>query len=155
MKSLLVLAIAIATTLTGCAGVKQAPAAAAGCKPPPSNLVWKDIQPGKGDATRFRAAVLLNYAGWLYDGCTKDLKGVEFDSSAGRATPLGFIVGAGRVIRGWDEGVIGMREGGRRLLLVPADKAYGAAGMPPKIPPNAALVFEVELVKIIQQGPGQ
>jgi FKBP-type peptidyl-prolyl cis-trans isomerase FkpA len=157
---------AFAAALSGCASATQAPAVEAapaaasstaprGCRPPPRRLEWKDIQLGKGEAVRFRSPVLVSYTGWLYDGCTNDLKGIEFDSSSKRVTPFGFIVGAKRVISGWDEGVIGMREGGRRMLLVPADKAYGAAGRPPKIPPDAALVFEIELVRIIHQGPGQ
>ena len=173
MRHLFAFAIscAFAAALSGCASTTQAPAVEAavaspspvvlpataprGCRPPPSRLEWRDIQLGKGEPARFRSPVLVSYTGWLYDGCTNDFKGIEFDSSSKRATPLGFIVGAKRVISGWDEGVIGMREGGKRLLLVPADKAYGAAGRPPKIPPGAALIFELELVKIIHQGPGK
>ncbi len=159
MKSLPAL-IFLAVLATGCAaaghtpsGASRSAAAERQCKPPPQDLVVKDLETGKGDAVRFRTAVLVSYTGWLYDGCAPDLKGAEFDTSKTRATPFGFIVGVGRVIRGWDEGLIGMKEGGKRLLVIPADKAYGLKGAPPKIPPNAALVFEIELLKIIMQPP--
>ncbi len=150
MKSILAILFAASLALVGCAGETPKPAPVA-CKAAPTELQTKDLEPGTGDTVRFRSAILVSYTGWLYDGCAKDLKGAEFDSSQGHPTPFGFIVGAGRVIRGWDEGVIGMKEGGKRLLVIPADKAYGVAGAPPKIPPNAPLVFEVQVVKILQQ----
>ena len=93
--------------------------------------------------------VAVQYTGWLYDGCAKDLKGEQFDTSQGRVTPFGFIVGAGRVIKGWDEGVLGMKAGGKRTLIIPADKGYGERGAGGgKIPPNATLVFDVEVIAI-------
>jgi FKBP-type peptidyl-prolyl cis-trans isomerase len=144
--------IVVALAAFGCATEEKAsiPAPVV-CKPAPAELVTQDLEPGKGETVRFRSAILVNYTGWLYDGCARDLKGPKFDSSEGRPTPFGFIVGAGRVIRGWDEGLIGMNEGGKRLLVIPSDKAYGVNGAPPRIPPNATLVFEVTLVKIVQQ----
>ncbi|HXZ48206.1 MAG TPA: FKBP-type peptidyl-prolyl cis-trans isomerase [Usitatibacter sp.] len=151
MKSILALAL-VALAMAGCATEEKKPAPApVACKPAPTELLTQDLQPGTGDAVRFRSAILVSYTGWLYDGCAKDLKGAKFDSSEGRVTPFGFIVGAGRVIRGWDEGVIGMKEGGKRLLVIPSDKAYGVAGTPPRIPPNAALVFEISLIRIVAQ----
>jgi len=152
---IVVLALVLATF--GCATEeKPAPAPSqAACKPAPSELLTQDIQPGTGDAARFRSAVLVEYTGWLYDGCARDLKGKQFDTSQGRGAPLGLIVGAGRVIKGWDEGLIGMKEGGKRLLVIPPDKAYGAKGVPGTIPPNSTLVFDVQLVKILQQPPAQ
>ena len=138
----------------GCATEEKtapAPLPAASCKPAPSELLTQDIQPGTGDVVRFRTAVWVEYTGWLYDGCARDLKGKQFDTSQGRATPFGLIVGAGRVIKGWDEGLIGIKEGGKRLLVIPADKGYGAKGVPGTIPPNATLVFEVQVTKILQQ----
>jgi FKBP-type peptidyl-prolyl cis-trans isomerase len=124
------------------------------CVPPPKDLVVKELDPGSGDSARFRTAVHVGYTGWLYDGCKPDFKGEQFDSSVGRATPFGFMVGVGKVIRGWDEGIIGMKEKGKRLLIIPPDKAYGAAGAAGgKIPPNSTLVFEVDLNKIIQHAP--
>ncbi len=150
LKSILAIVFAAALAF-GCATEEKPKPAPVACKPAPAELQTRDLEPGTGDTARFRSAVLVNYTGWLYDGCAPDLKGAKFDSSEGRATPFGFIVGAGRVIRGWDEGLIGMKEGGKRLLIIPANKAYGLAGSPPKIPPNAPLVFEVTLAKIIQQ----
>ena len=108
-----------------------------------------DVQPGTGEVVAFRAAILVQYTGWLYDGCARDQKGEQFDSSRTRATPFGFIVGAGRVIKGWDEGVLGMKVGGKRTLVIPPDKGYGERGAAGgKIPPNATLVFDVEVVSM-------
>ncbi|XP_050731782.1 peptidyl-prolyl cis-trans isomerase FKBP2-like [Eriocheir sinensis] len=83
----------------------------------------------------------MHYAGKLEDG-------TEFDSSYPRGQPLTFTLGSGQVIRGWDQGLIGMCEGEKRKLVIPSDLGYGASGAPPKIPPHATLVFEVELLKI-------
>jgi FKBP-type peptidyl-prolyl cis-trans isomerase len=118
------------------------------CTPPPRELVIKDIQPGAGDTARFRSPVLVNYKGWLYDGCAADFKGALFDQST--TMPFSVMVGVGRVIKGWDEGLVGMKEGGKRLLIIPPEKGYGAQAAPGgKIPPNSTLVFEVDLAKII------
>jgi FKBP-type peptidyl-prolyl cis-trans isomerase len=140
------------------AAAAPAPAAAqpakSECAPPPTDLVVKDITPGSGQAVRFRSAVLVGYTGWVYDGCKPDFKGQEFDSSRDRPTPFGLTVGAGSVIKGWDEGLMGMKEKGKRLLIIPPNKAYGERSPTPKIPPNSTLVFEVELVQIIYQ-PGE
>jgi FKBP-type peptidyl-prolyl cis-trans isomerase len=153
----------VAVTAMGCATAqdsKTAPAKAQAapakteCAPPPKQLVVKDLQAGSGRAAEFRSPVYVGYTGWLYDGCAGDFKGAQFDTSEGRATPFGFQVGVGRVIKGWDEGVLGMKEGGKRLLIIPPDKAYGAAGAGGgKIPPNATLVFEVTLQNILQAQP--
>jgi FKBP-type peptidyl-prolyl cis-trans isomerase FkpA len=132
----------------------EAPKPAAACEAPPKQLVTKDLQEGTGQAVRFRSAVLVGYTGWVYDGCAPDFKGKEFDSSRNRPAPFGLTVGAGRVIKGWDEGLIGMKEKGKRLLIIPPDKAYGERSPTPAIPPNSTLVFEVELVQIINQ-PGE
>ena len=124
------------------------------CEPPPAQLMTRDTAEGTGDPINFRSAILVSYTGWLYDPCKPDHKGEKFDSSEGRPTPFGFIVGAGRVIKGWDEGIIGMREGGKRELTIPPDKGYGASAAPGgKIPPNSTLVFDIEVVKVIQRGP--
>ena len=153
----------VAVTAMGCATAQDtktapAPKAAAApkseCAPPPKDLVVKDLQAGTGDLVEVRNPVYVGYTGWLYDGCAADLKGAQFDTSEGRSTPFGFIVGGGRVIQGWDEGVVGMKEGGKRLLIIPPGKAYGEKGAPNgKIPPNATLVFEVNLLKILKPQP--
>ena len=141
---------------TGAPGMYGGPrlAKSAECAPPPKDLVVKDLEPGNGDAIAFRTAVLMSYTGWLYDGCKADFKGEQFDSSATHGKPLGFMVGAGKVIKGWDEGLIGMKEHGKRLLIIPADKAYGERAVGP-IKPNSALVFEVQLERIIGHAPPQ
>ncbi|QJR16147.1 FKBP-type peptidyl-prolyl cis-trans isomerase [Usitatibacter palustris] len=140
---------AFAATAFATNAIAQAPVAPAAptCdnpKPPPKELVVKDIEAGTGRPAKFRTAVLVGYTGYFYDGCKPDFKGEEFDSSKGRAAPLGFMIGAGRVIKGWEEGLIGMKEkDSTRVLIIPPDKAYGAEGRPGKIPPNATLVFEI------------
>ena len=156
----LALALAAAALAAGCAQTPEsrpvaAAAAAPACKPPPKELEVKDIEPGRGeDRARFRSAVLVSYTGWLYDGCKPDLKGEMFDTSVGKAMPvMSLMVGVGRVIKGWDEGLVGMKEGGKRLLVIPPDKAYGDRSPAPTIPPKSTLVFEVDLQKIISQPP--
>lgn len=122
------------------------------CVPAPTTLLVTELEQGKGDPVVPRTAVLVSYTGWLYDGCKPDLKGNMFDTSIGRPTPFGLVVGAGRVIKGWDEGLVGMREKGKRMLVIPPDKAYGAGGAPGgMIPPNSTLVFEVEVVQVLQR----
>ncbi|MGZ5036181.1 MAG: FKBP-type peptidyl-prolyl cis-trans isomerase [Usitatibacter sp.] len=120
------------------------------CTPPPTELVKKDTDPGHGDKiVMFKSGIHVGYTGWLYDPCAKDFKGTKFDSSEGRATPFGFLVGTGKVIRGWDEGLLGMKEGGKRTLIIPPDMAYGPNGAGGgRIPPNATLVFDVEVLDI-------
>ncbi len=90
--------------------------------------------------------VQVQYTGWLYDDRASDLHGTEFDSSRKRSAPFAFVLGEGQVIPGWDQGVAGMRVGGRRTLIIPASLGYGARGAGGVIPPNATLVFDVELV---------
>jgi len=110
----------------------------------PSGLKYQDLVVGNGPMAEDGTPVIVNYTGWLTDGS-------KFDSSTdpGRQ-PLPFTIGAGMVIRGWDEGVKGMRVGGKRKLTIPPDLAYGERGYPPVIPPNATLVFEVEFLAIKQ-----
>ena len=100
----------------------------------------EDLVAGKGaEATRGRS-VRVHYTGWLTDG-------TQFDSSVG-GSPFTFRLGAGEVIDGWDQGVAGMKVGGKRKLTLPPELGYGARGAPPDIPPNATLVFEVELLAV-------
>ncbi len=133
----------------------EAKAACAAPKAPPKELVKKDLEVGSGRDVKFRSAVLVHYTGWLYDPCAPDNKGAQFDTSSGKPTPFGFMVGAGRVIKGWDEGVVGMKEkDSKRLLVIPPDKAYGDRNIGDgKIPPNSTLVFEVSMVQLIAQAP--
>ncbi|HOX90091.1 MAG TPA: FKBP-type peptidyl-prolyl cis-trans isomerase [Burkholderiaceae bacterium] len=105
----------------------------------PSGLVIEELAPGEGEAARAGHDVLVHYTGWLTDGR-------KFDSSKDRGEPFGFALGAGQVIAGWDEGVAGMQKGGKRKLTIPPQLGYGAFGAGGVIPPNATLVFEVELL---------
>lgn len=107
----------------------------------PSGLEYEDITLGSGDTALAGHSVTVHYTGWLTDGS-------KFDSSKDRNDPFQFELGAGEVIRGWDEGVQGMQVGGVRKLTIPASLGYGARGAGGVIPPNATLVFEVELLAI-------
>ena len=92
--------------------------------------------------------VTVHYTGWLFDAAAADKKGRKFDSSRDRGDPFSFLLGAGQVIRGWDEGVAGMKVGGQRTLTIPPEMGYGARGAGGVIPPNATLVFDVELLGV-------
>ena len=94
------------------------------------------------------AQVSVHYTGWLFDAEAADNKGQKFDSSRDRGTPFGFPLGAGRVIKGWDQGVAGMKVGGQRTLIIPPELGYGDRGAGGVIPPGATLVFDVELLEV-------
>ena len=106
-----------------------------------SGLKYEDLKEGSGDAAKSGDQVEVHYTGWLKDG-------TKFDSSKDRGKPFNFELGAGKVIKGWDEGVAGMKVGGKRKLTIPSELGYGKRGYPPVIPANAELTFEVELLKI-------
>jgi peptidylprolyl isomerase len=107
---------------------------------PPTKLVTKDLIVGTGPEAKAGQSVTVNYVGVLYKG------GKEFDASWKRKEPFTFNLGQGQVIKGWDQGVVGMKVGGRRELIIPSELAYGAQGSPPNIPPNSALIFVVDLL---------
>lgn len=107
----------------------------------PSGLQYEDLVAGSGDSPKAGKKVTVHYTGWLTNG-------TKFDSSVDRNEPFTFVIGAGQVIPGWDEGVMGMKIGGKRKLVIPPELGYGAAGAGGVIPPNATLVFEVILLDI-------
>ena len=106
-----------------------------------------DTVVGKGAEAVAGRTVVVNYTGWLYDAKAANQRGEKFDSSIGRG-PFSFPLGAGRVIRGWDEGVAGMKVGGKRTLVIPPEMGYGSRGAGGVIPPNATLIFDVELLDV-------
>jgi FKBP-type peptidyl-prolyl cis-trans isomerase FkpA len=107
-----------------------------------------DLTPGTGAEIKAGQNALVHYTGWLFDAAAAENKGKKFDSSVDRNEPFEFPVGAGMVIKGWDEGVVGMKVGGKRRLVIPPEMGYGARGAGGVIPPGATLVFDVELVEI-------
>ena len=130
--------------------VTPASTAAAEAGPPPvsaqptvtaSGLQIIDVEVGTGDEAQNGQTVSAHYTGWLADG-------TKFDSSVDRGQPITFILGSGQLIPGFDEGVVGMKVGGTRRLIIPPDLAYGAEGRPPVIPANAELTFDIQLVSL-------
>jgi FKBP-type peptidyl-prolyl cis-trans isomerase len=107
----------------------------------PSGLKYVDLAVGTGPEAHAGRTVVVHYTGWLTDG-------TKFDSSVDRGQPFSFALGAGRVIKGWDEGVAGVKVGGKRKLMIPPELGYGARGAGSVIPPNAELIFEVQLLEI-------
>jgi FKBP-type peptidyl-prolyl cis-trans isomerase FkpA len=159
------LATAAAATLfgTACAqapaamakpAAPAAPAVTAAAKVAPTTLTLIDRKLGDGALAEAGQPVAVHYTGYLWDAAAPGNKGNKFDSSADRKIPFGFIIGAGRVIKGWDEGVAGMKVGGQRTLIIPPDKGYGERGAGASIPPNATLVFDVELMSVIGKTQG-
>ncbi|HEY9068084.1 MAG TPA: FKBP-type peptidyl-prolyl cis-trans isomerase [Burkholderiaceae bacterium] len=113
-----------------------------------SGLQYEDTTVGTGATARAGQHVTVHYTGWLHDATKADNKGAKFDSSKDRNSPFDFGLGAGMVIKGWDEGVQGMQVGGTRLLVIPPQLGYGIRGAGGVIPPNATLLFEVELLGV-------
>jgi peptidylprolyl isomerase len=111
----------------------------------PSGLQYEDVKVGTGATPQKGQTCVMHYTGWLYEN---GAKGKKFDSSVDRGTPFSFPLGQGRVIKGWDEGVATMQVGGKRILVIPPDLGYGSRGAGGAIPPNATLIFEVELLEI-------
>jgi FKBP-type peptidyl-prolyl cis-trans isomerase len=112
-------------------------------------LVIEDTKSGAGPTAAAGNTVFVHYTGWLYDQAAPGGHGQKFDSSRDRNEPFSFALGAGKVIKGWDEGVAGMQVGGRRILTIPPELGYGARGAGRGvIPPNATLIFDVELLDV-------
>lgn len=126
-----------------------APVVAGSAQPGPAadQLIITDHKVGNGKEAMAGNTVRVNYTGWLYRPLAKNQRGKKFDSSVGRE-PLEFTVGRGQVIKGWDQGVQGMKVGGKRTLIIPAELAYGSRAMGNDIPANSALIFDVELVGV-------
>ena len=150
-----VIATALLFTLVSNATMAQtgapggASASAAASMGAPSALKLIDRKIGNGALAESGAPINVHYTGYLWSATAPDNKGTKFDSSVDRKVPFGFILGAGRVIKGWDEGVVGMKVGGQRTLIIPPDKGYGERGAGGAIPPNATLVFDVELISVV------
>jgi FKBP-type peptidyl-prolyl cis-trans isomerase FkpA len=134
MKQILITVLMIGVVACMADGVKQ--------------LEKVDTVTGSGDEAKAGRVVRVHYTGWLYDAGKPDKRGTKFDSSKDSGQPFDFTLGAREVIPGWDEGVAGMKVGGKRILTIPPDMGYGARGAGGVIPPNATLVFEVELLAV-------
>jgi FKBP-type peptidyl-prolyl cis-trans isomerase FkpA len=113
-----------------------------------TELIRQDGRVGSGAEAVVGRTVTVHYTGWLYDPARADHKGTKFDSSLDRNEPFSFDLGSGQVITGWDQGVAGMKVGGQRTLTIPPDMGYGARGAGGVIPPNATLLFDVELLDV-------
>jgi FKBP-type peptidyl-prolyl cis-trans isomerase len=149
-----VLLLITCALLAGCSrGNSDAPEAAAPVSVEPTvpdvpSLLVTDLQPGTGAEAVAGSLVTVHYTGWLYDPAATETKGTKFDSSRDAGQPFQFWLGGGNVIRGWDEGVVGMKTGGQRRLVIPSALGYGTRGAGRVIPPGAALVFDVELLAV-------
>jgi FKBP-type peptidyl-prolyl cis-trans isomerase len=154
MRARLLLVIAVLFCVRS-AFAEATPGAATGIPPLPSVVQWHttpsglqyaDTKMGTGAEPAEGQIVVVHFVGWLDDG-------TKFDSTRERGKPFGFPLGSGQVIRGWDEGVRGMKVGGTRRLIVPPALGYGEKGVPPIVPPNARLVFDVELIRVLDKPP--
>ena len=134
--------LALASASVACNRVPEPDASPAPARTPPvkDEFTITDTVVGKGAEAKDGSAVKVHYTGKLKNG-------TEFDSSVGKA-PFDVTIGKGQVIKGWDKGLVGMKVGGKRTLLIPSDLGYGETGSPPKIPPRATLVFDIELLEV-------
>jgi FKBP-type peptidyl-prolyl cis-trans isomerase FkpA len=162
MRSSVFVALCALAASVAQAQTPAAPATAAEAPPPPplvvgsatpgpaaEQLIVTDTKVGTGKEATTGATVYMHYSGWLYRPLAKGMHGKLFDSSIPRGEPLDFVLGAGRVIKGWDQGIQGMKVGGKRTLIIPSELAYGSRPSPGSgIPPNSALIFDVELMDV-------
>ena len=151
----LAVAITIGTSAAQTAPVPAAPATGDAVPSISSKIGAKvtqlqkiDVNAGTGTEAVAGKTVVVHYTGWLYDPAVPNGHGAKFDSSLDRQSPFSFPLGGGRVIKGWDEGVAGMKVGGKRTLVIPPNMGYGERGAGGVIPPNATLVFDVELLEV-------
>ena len=136
-------AVLLMGLIAGCGG-KPAPITPSAV----SAMQTVQLKPGAGEPIAAGKTAVVQYTGWLYEASAPDSKGKQFDSSRTGGQPFRFPVGTGQVIKGWDQGVVGMKIGESRRLIIPADLAYGDAGAQGVIPPGAALVFDIDLIAI-------
>lgn len=152
LVKLLFLATIAALAGSGCSEKSATPASPNSSAPNEvrsmHQLVKTDVKVGEGAEATAGQRVTVHYTGWLYEESAADKHGKKFDSSRDRGEPFQFPLGGGRVIKGWDEGVAGMKVGGQRTLVIPPEMGYGARGAGNVIPPNATLVFDVELLGV-------
>ena len=125
-----------------------APGTATTAPSTPEGMKMTDVKMGTGAEAVPGKTVVVHYTGWLYDEAAAEHKGQKFDSSRDRGDPFDFPLGAGHVIKGWDQGVAGMKVGGQRTLVIPPEMGYGARGAGGVIPPDATLLFDVELLDV-------
>ena len=133
------------------AATPAAPVVVGSATPGPAaeSLIVNDTKVGTGREATSGSTVYMHYTGWLYRPLAKNMRGRQFDSSIPRGEPLDFVLGTGRVIKGWDQGIVGMKVGGKRTLIIPSELAYGSRAAPGGgIPPNSALIFDVELIDV-------
>ncbi|MGB6354082.1 MAG: FKBP-type peptidyl-prolyl cis-trans isomerase [Steroidobacteraceae bacterium] len=135
---------AVLAALIAACGAKPGAAPASGVEAMQS----MQLKAGAGDGITAGKIAVVQYTGWLYEASAQDHKGKQFDSSRTGGQPFRFPLGTGQVIKGWDQGVIGMKVGESRRLVIPADLAYGDAGAGGVIPPGATLVFDIDLIAI-------
>jgi FKBP-type peptidyl-prolyl cis-trans isomerase FkpA len=142
------LTLAAVLALAACGGTPQPQDAGTPAGGHVDKLTKIDVKTGDGAEAKPGMNVQVDYTGWLYDPKAPDSHGAKFARSHDHGSPFSFALGQGQVIKGWDEGVVGMRVGGKRTLLIPADMGYGARGAGGVIPPNTSLVFDVELLGV-------
>lgn len=141
-----------AARIVACVCLAAAASSASGCENPaapsvPAPFTVTDVRVGTGAEAVSGRHLSVNYTGWLYNGTAPEKKGAQFDASK-PGEPFVLWLGTGQVIAGWDQGIVGMKVGGLRRLIIPGELAYGRAGAGNAIPPNATLVFDIELVSV-------
>jgi FKBP-type peptidyl-prolyl cis-trans isomerase len=142
------IAVLACIALSACSGKSESPPSGVAATNPVSGLQKVTLKAGNGAAIGGGQIAVVQYTGWLYEAGAPDHKGRQFDSSRTRREPFKFPLDTGSVIKGWDQGVVGMKIGESRRLIIPPELAYGDAGANGVIPPGATLVFDVELVGI-------